>query len=112
MPLIFPRRRPQNMKKRNIFNNNISGINVNDVSFEKGNFLYKDYSRSISSISNNYYNVNNVSDLSTKTLLDNLDSVRKSYRNFFRKIGRFIQNEKVIYENTNFRYKMVLIQFD
>ena len=112
LPLIFPRRRPQNMKKRNIFNNNISGINVNDVSYEKGNFNSKDYSRSISSISNNYYNVNNVSDLSTKTLLDNLDSVRNSYRNVSRNIGRFVKNEKEIYENTNFRYKMVLNQFE
>ena len=112
LPLIFPRRRPQNIKKRNIFNNNISGINVNDVSYEKGNFNSKDYSRSISSISNNYYNVNNVSDLSTKTLLDNLDSVRNSYRNVSRNIGRFVKNEKEIYENTNFRYKMVLNQFE
>ena len=111
LPLIFPRRRPQN-KKRNIFNNNISGINVNDVSYEKSNFNSKDYSRSISSISNNYYNVNNVSDLSTKTLLDNLDSVRNSYRNVSRNIGRFVKNEKEIYENTNFRYKMVLNQFE
>ena len=112
LPLIFPRRRPQNIKKRNIFNNNISGINVNDVSYEKSNFNSKDYSRSISSISNNYYNVNNVSDLSTKTLLDNLDSVRNSYRNVSRNIGRFVKNEKEIYENTNFRYKMVLNQFE
>ena len=112
LPLIFPRRRPQNIKKRNIFNNNISGINVNDVSYEKGNFNSKDYSRSISSISNNYYNVNNVSNLSTKTLLDNLDSVRNSYRNVSRNIGRFVKNEKEIYENTNFRYKMVLNQFE
>ena len=112
LPLIFPRRRPQNIKKRNIFNNNISGINVNDVSYEKSNFNSKDYSRSISSISNNYYNVNNVSNLSTKTLLDNLDSVRNSYRNVSRNIGRFVKNEKEIYENTNFRYKMVLNQFE
>ena len=112
LPLIFPRRRPQNMKKRNIFNNNISGINVNDVSYEKGNFNSKDYSRSISSISNNYYNFNNVSNISTKSLLDNLDSVRNSYRNFSRNIGRFVKNEKEIYENTNFRYKMVLDKFD
>ena len=112
LPLIFPRRRPQNIKKRNIFNNNISGINVNDVSYEKSNFNSKDYSRSISSISNNYYNVNNVSNLSTKTLLDNLDSVRNSYRCVSRNIGRFVKNEKEIYENTNFRYKMVLNQFD
>ena len=112
LPLIFPRRRPQNIKKRNIFNNNISGINVNDVSYEKGNYNSKDYSRSISSISNNYYNVNNVSNLSTKTLLDNLDSVRNSYRCVSRNIGRFVKNEKEIYENTNFRYKMVLNQFD
>ncbi len=112
LPLIFPRRRPQNIKKRNIFNNNISGINVSDVSYEKGNYNSKDYSRSISSISNNYYNVNNVSDLSTKTLLDNLDSVRNSYRCVSRNIGRFVKNEKEIYENTNFRYKMVLNQFD
>ena len=112
LPLIFPRRRPQNMKKRNIFNNNISGINVNDVSYEKGNFNSKDYSRSISSISNNYYNFNNVSNISTKSLLDNLDSVRNSYRNVSRNIGRFVKNEKEIYENTNFRYKMVLNQFE
>ena len=112
LPLIFPRRRPQNIKKRNIFNNNISGINVSDVSYEKGNYNSKDYSRSISSISNNYYNVNNVSNLSTKTLLDNLDSVRNSYRNVSRNIGRFVKNEKEIYENTNFRYKMVLNQFE
>ena len=112
LPLIFPRRRPQNIKKRNIFNNNISGINVNDVSYEKGNFNSKDYSRSISSISNNYYNFNNVSNISTKSLLDNLDSVRNSYRNVSRNIGRFVKNEKEIYENTNFRYKMVLNQFE
>ena len=112
MPLIFPRRRPQNIKKRNIFNNNISGINVSDVSYEKGNYNSKDYSRSISSISNNYYNVNNVSDLSTKTLLDNLDSVRNSYRSVSRNLGRFARNGKEIYENTNFRYKMVLDKFD
>ena len=112
LPLIFPRRRPQNIKKRNIFNNNICGINVNDVSYEKGNFNSKDYSRSISSISNNYYNFNNVSNISTKSLLDNLDSVRNSYRNVSRNIGRFVKNEKEIYENTNFRYKMVLNQFE
>lgn len=112
LPLIFPRRRPQNIKKRNIFNNNISGINVNDVSYEKGNFHFKDYSRSISSVSNNYYNLNNVGNLSTKTLLDNLDSVRNSYRSVSRNLGRFARNGKEIYENANFRYKMVLDKFD
>ncbi len=113
LPLIFPRRAPQNIKKSHISNNNISGININDVSSERGNYHYKDFSRSISSVSNNNYNLNNISNsLSTKTLLDNLDSVRNSYRCVSRNIGRFVKNEKEIYENTNFRYKMVLNQFD
>ena len=53
------------------------------------NYNYKDFSRSISSISNNN-NINNASNinnfnnishcLSTRTLLDNLDSVRNSYQ--------------------------------
>ena len=85
------------------------------------NYNYKDFSRSISSISNNN-NINNVSNinnfnnishcLSTRTLLDNLDSVRNSYRSVSRNLGRFARNGKEIYENTNFRYKMVLDKFD
>ena len=113
LPLIFPRRAPQNIKKSHISNNNISGININDVSSERGNYHYKDFSRSISSVSNNNYNLNNISNsLSTKTLLDNLDSVRNSYRSVSRNLGRFARNGKEIYENTNFRYKMVLDKFD
>ena len=113
LPLIFPRRAPQNIKKSHISNNNISGININDVSSERGNYHYKDFSRSISSVSNNNYNLNNISNsLSTKTLLDNLDSVRNSYRSVSRNLGRFARNGKEIYENANFRYKMVLDKFD
>ena len=85
------------------------------------NYNYKDFLRSISSISNNN-NINNLSNinnynnishcLSTRTLLDNLDSVRNSYRNASRNLGKYAKLEKELYENIDMKYKAINNQFE
>jgi hypothetical protein len=85
------------------------------------NYNYKDFSRSISSISNNN-NINNVSNinnfnnishcLSTRTLLDNLDSVRNSYRSVSRNLRKFAKLEKKLCENIDMKYKVINNKFD
>ena len=118
LPLIFPQKPPKKIIKKKI---DYYRPESNKSSEKIMNYNYKDFSRSISSISNNN-NINNVSNinnfnnishcLSTRTLLDNLDSVRNSYRSVSRNLGKFAKLEKELCENIDMKYKVINNKFD
>ena len=118
LPLIFPQKPPKKIIKKKV---EYYRPESNKSSEKIMNYNYKDFSRSISSISNNN-NINNLSNinnynnishcLSTRTLLDNLDSVRNSYRNASRNLGKYAKLEKELYENIDMKYKAINNQFE
>ena len=118
LPLIFPQKPPKKIIKKKI---DFYRPESNKSSEKIMNYNYKDFSRSISSISNNnnnnnFSNINNFNNishcLSTRTLLDNLDSVRNSYRSVSRNLGNYARLEKEFCENMDMKYKIINNKFD
>ena len=116
LPLIFPQKPPKKIIKKKI---DFYRPESNKSSEKIMNYNYKDFSRSISSISNNNNNFSNINNfnnishcLSTRTLLDNLDSVRNSYRSVSRNLGNYARLEKEFCENMDMKYKIINNKFD